>query len=186
MSRIGKLPIVIPENVQVNIENRRVEVAGPKGSLNQTFRPEVKVKREDGKIIVERTADHKTAKSQHGLVRTLISNMVFGVSQGWSKDLELVGTGYRARMEEPKKLVLQVGYSNPVEFEVPDGLEIAVDGNNKIKISGIDKAQVGQIAAQIRKIRRPEPYKGKGIRYSGEKIRKKAGKAAKVGSAFGG
>ena len=185
MSRIGKLPVEIPENVSVEIENRRVTVIGPKGSLVQTFRPEVKIKSEDRKILVERVADHKMARAQHGLARALLSNMVSGVSSGWSKDLELVGTGYRARMEEKDKLVLQVGYSNPVEFIVPEDLEIAVEGNNKIKISGIDKAKVGQVAAQIRKIRPPEPYKGKGIRYLGEKVRRKVGKAAKIGSAFG-
>ena len=185
MSRIGKLPVEIPENVSVEIENRKVTVIGPKGGLVQTFRPEVRIKSEDGKIIVERVADHKMARAQHGLARALISNMVSGVSSGWSKDLELVGTGYRARMEGKDKLVLQVGYSNPVEFIVPQELEITVEGNNKIKIAGIDKAKVGQIAAQIRKIRPPEPYKGKGIRYLGEKVRRKVGKAAKVGSAFG-
>lgn len=185
MSRIGKLPVVIPENVSVEIKNRRITVTGPKGSLVQTFRPEVKIKSEDGKVIVERIADHKMARAQHGLARALISNMVLGVSAGWSKELELVGTGYRARMDSGDKLVLQVGYSNPVEFIIPQNLEVTVEGNNKIKISGIDKAMVGQIAAQIRKVRPPEPYKGKGIRYLGEKVRRKVGKAAKVGSAFG-
>jgi large subunit ribosomal protein L6 len=185
VSRIGKLPVEIPPNVTVEIENRKVKVAGPKGNLTQTFRPEVKIKSEDGKIIVERTADHKMARAQHGLVRSLLSNMVLGVSQGWSKELEIVGTGYRAKMEGKDKLILQVGYSNPVEFIVPEDLEIDVEGVNKIKIAGIDKAKVGQAAAQIRKIRPPEPYKGKGIRYIDEKVKRKVGKTAKVGSAFG-
>ena len=185
MSRIGKLPVEIPQGVSVKIENRRVTVTGPKGDLTQTFRPEVKIKLENGKIIVERVADHKMARAQHGLVRSLLSNMVLGVSQGWSKELEIVGTGYRARMDDKDKLILQVGYSNPVEFIIPAGLEINVEGNNKIKIAGLDKAKVGQAAAQIRKIRPPEPYKGKGIRYVGEKVKRKVGKTAKVGSAFG-
>lgn len=179
------MPVIIPQNVTVDIQNRKVTVSGPKGSLTQTFRPEVKIKSEDGRILVERLADHKMARAQHGLVRALILNMTLGVSEGWSKELELVGTGYRARMDSRDKLILQVGYSNQVEFIVPQDLEITVEGNNKIKISGIDKAMVGQIAAQIRKVRPPEPYKGKGIRYLGEKVRRKVGKAAKVGSAFG-
>jgi len=185
MSRIGKLPVIVPQNVTVDIQNRKVTVSGPKGNLTQTFRPEVKIKFEDGRILVERIADHKMARAQHGLVRALISNMVLGVSEGWSKELELVGTGYRAKMDGGDKLILQVGYSNQVEFIVPQDLEITVEGNNKIRIAGIDKAKVGQVAAQIRKIRPPEPYKGKGIRYLGEKVRRKVGKAAKVGSAFG-
>lgn len=185
MSRIGKIPIEIPNDVKVTIDNHRISVSGPKGTLQQTFRPEVKIIFDGGKLNIERVSDSKLAKSQHGLVRTLVANMIKGVTEGWEKKLELSGVGYRALLDGKEKLILQVGYSHPVEFIVPSGIEFAVEGNNKITVLGLDKAHVGQIAAQIRKVRPPEPYKGKGIHYLGEKIRRKVGKTGKVGSTFG-
>lgn len=180
MSRIGRLPVEIPSGVDVKIDGTHVKIKGPKGELEYMFSHELSLAVEDGSIVVARPSDEKAYRALHGTTRALISNMVIGVTEGFSKDLELVGVGYRANLEG-KNLVLNVGYSHPVEFEPPEGIEFEVaDRNQKITVSGIDKQKVGQIAADIRKVRPPEPYKGKGIRYSGEYIRRKAGKAGKV------
>lgn len=180
MSKVGRQPIEIGKNITVSVENGKVQVKGPGGVLIQDVRPEVKVAVKEGKVLVSRTSEGKLAKSLHGLTRTLIANMVKGVSQGWEKRLEMHGTGYRARFEKDT-LVLTVGFSHPVEIKPVEGITFKVEGNDKIIVSGIDKAQVGQVAAQIRSVRPPEPYKGKGIRYEGEKVRRKPGKAGKVG-----
>jgi large subunit ribosomal protein L6 len=178
MSRIGKKVIPIPSGTKVQVAGNTVTVTGPKGTLNQEFRPEVSVQVEDNTVVVNRAGEEKTQRALHGLYRTLIYNMVEGVSNGFTKSLDLVGVGYRCSLQG-KKLVLQVGYSHPVEIEPPAGVEIAIEGNNKIHVKGADKQAVGDLAAQIRAVRKPEPYKGKGIKYSFEKIRKKAGKSGK-------
>jgi large subunit ribosomal protein L6 len=181
MSRIGKLPVAVPSGVNVTLGEGEVVVKGPKGELRQTILTQaVEVKLEDGKVIVERKGDTKPQRSVHGLTRTLISNMVLGVSKGFRKSLEIQGVGYRAA-KAGEKLNLSLGYSHPVVFEAPKGITLTVEGQNKIHVDGIDKQQVGQVAAKIRSLRAPEPYKGKGIRYEGEFIRKKLGKAGKAG-----
>ena len=178
MSRIGRMPIAVPEGVTVTIaENNKVTVKGPKGTLERVLPVEMDIKQEDGHIIVTRPNDLKKMKSLHGLTRTLINNMVVGVTKGYEKVLEVNGVGYRAQ-KQGKKLVLSLGYSHPVIMTDPEGLESKVDGN-KIVISGIDKEKVGQYAAEIRDKRRPEPYKGKGIKYADEVIRRKVGKTGK-------
>ena len=178
MSRIGRQPVVVPEGVTVEIkENNDVIVKGPKGTLERSLPIEMEIKLEDGKVIVTRPNDQKKMKSLHGLTRTLISNMVIGVKDGFEKTLEVNGVGYRAA-KKGKKLVLTLGYSHPVEMNDPEGLESIVDGN-KITIKGTDKEKVGQYAAEIRDKRRPEPYKGKGIKYTDEVIRRKVGKTGK-------
>ena len=178
MSRIGKMPIAIPAGVTVEVaENNKVTVKGPKGTLSRVLAPELEVKVEGAEIIVNRPNDLKRMKSLHGLTRTLINNMVVGVTQGYEKSLEINGVGYRA-VKEGKKLNLTLGYSHPVIMEDPEGIESSVD-QNKIIVKGIDKEKVGQYAAQIRDKRRPEPYKGKGIKYSDEVIRRKAGQTGK-------
>ncbi len=185
MSRVGRQPIKIPPEVSVEIKDGKVLVKGTKGSLVQVIRPEIKISIEDGQVFVSRSAETKLAKSLHGLTRTLVANMIKGVSQGWEKRLEMHGTGYRAKLED-ESLILTVGFSHPVRIEPVEGISFAVQDNNKITVSGVDKVLVGQIAAQIRRVRPPEPYKGKGIRYDGEKIRRKPGKAAKVGAGLPG
>ena len=178
MSRIGRMPVAIPAGVTVTIEEgNKVTVKGPKGTLERVLPAEMTIKEEDGHIVVTRPNDLKKMKSLHGLTRTLIQNMVIGVSQGYEKTLEVNGVGYRAA-KQGKKLVLNLGYSHPVEMEDPEGLESKVDGN-KIIVSGIDKERVGQYAAEIRDKRKPEPYKGKGIKYADEVIRRKVGKTGK-------
>ena len=178
MSRIGRLPVVVPAGVEVTItENNEVTVKGPKGTLEKALPREMDIKLEDGHVVVTRPSDLKKMKSLHGLTRTLIQNMVTGVSEGYEKVLEVNGVGYRAA-KQGKKLVLSLGYSHPVEMEDPEGLESAVDGN-KIIVKGIDKERVGQYAAEIGDKRRPEPYKGKGIKYADEVIRRKVGKTGK-------
>ncbi len=185
MSRIGKKPIKIPENITVKIDGRIIGVSGPKGNLNCEFRPEVAVKNVNNQILVERVAETAKAKSLHGLTRTLIENMFFGVDKGWNKGLELVGVGYRAEVVG-NDLVLNVGFSHQVKFPAPKGITFEVK-QSLINVSGIDKQLVGETAAQIRRLKPPEPYKGKGIRYVGEIVRKKPGKAAKaVGAVAGG
>lgn len=176
MSRIGKRPVTVPGNVKVNIDGQTVTVEGPKGKLSQTLRPEISVALEDGTLLVTRSGDNKDERSLHGLSRTLVANMVEGVSNGFTKSLELVGVGYRAALQG-KKLVLTIGYSHPVEIDPPAGIEIAVEGANKVHVKGADKQLVGDIAADIRSVRPPEPYKGKGIKYAGEVVRRKAGKS---------
>ena len=178
MSRIGRMPIAVPAGVTVEIaENNHVTVKGPKGTLERTLPSEMDIKLEGEEVVVTRPNDLKKMKSLHGLTRTLIQNMVIGVSQGYEKALEVNGVGYRAQ-KQGKKLVLSLGYSHPVEMEDPEGLESTVDGN-KIVVKGIDKEKVGQYAAEIRAKRSPEPYKGKGIKYDTEVIRRKVGKTGK-------
>ena len=178
MSRIGRLPVANPAGVTVEIkENNHVTVKGPKGTLERVLPAEMEIKQEDGHVVVTRPNDLKKMKSLHGLTRTLIQNMVVGVSEGYTKTLEVNGVGYRAA-KQGNKLVLSLGYSHPVEMEDPEGISSAVDGN-KIVVSGIDKEKVGQYAAEIRDKRRPEPYKGKGIKYADEVIRRKVGKTGK-------
>ena len=179
MSRIGKMPIAIPAGVTVDIaENNKVTVKGPKGTLERVLVPEMEITKEGEEIIVKRPNDLKRMKSLHGLTRTLIHNMVVGVTNGYEKVLEINGVGYRAQ-KQGKKLTLSLGYSHPVEMEDPEGIETVVDGQNKITVKGIDKEKVGQYAAEIRDKRRPEPYKGKGIKYADETIRRKVGKTGK-------
>jgi len=178
MSRIGKQPIDIPSGVDVAVDGSRVTVKGPRGTLEQSFHDEVRILHEDGSIRVERPDDDGFHRSLHGLTRTLIANMVDGVTNGFEKRLEIVGVGYRAVLKG-KALELAVGYSHPVTVPAPEGIEFEVPAPNRITVRGNDKQAVGEIAANIRKIRKPEPYKGKGIRYEGEYVRKKAGKAAK-------
>ena len=178
MSRIGRLPVVVPSGVTVDIkEKNEVTVKGPKGRLSRVLPAEMDIKLEDGHVVVTRPSDLKKMKSLHGLTRTLIQNMVTGVTDGYEKVLEVNGVGYRAA-KQGKKLVLNLGYSHPVEMEDPQGIESSVDGN-KIIVKGIDKEKVGQYAAEIREKRKPEPYKGKGIKYADEVIRKKVGKTGK-------
>ena len=179
MSRIGKMPIAVPAGVTVDIaENNKVTVKGPKGTLERVLPEEMEIKLEGAEIVVSRPNDLKKMKSLHGLTRTLIANMVKGVTEGYEKVLEINGVGYRAA-KQGKKLVLSLGYSHPVEMTDPDGLEAVVDGQNKIIVKGIDKEKVGQYAAEIRDKRRPEPYKGKGIKYADEVIRRKVGMTGK-------
>ena len=179
MSRIGRMPIAIPAGVTVTIaENNLVTVKGPKGTLERQLPTEMEIKEEDGHIIVSRPNDLKKMKSLHGLTRTLISNMIHGVTEGYEKKLEVNGVGYRAQ-KQGKKLTLSLGYSHPVEMEDPEGIETFLDGQNVIIVKGISKEKVGQYAAEIRDKRRPEPYKGKGIKYADEVIRRKVGKTGK-------
>lgn len=181
MSRIGRMPILVPAGVQVEIEDSRVTVRGPKGELVRLFPPDMTISFEEGQIIVRRPTDNRKHRSLHGLTRALLANMVQGVSEGFRKELEIVGVGYRAAMQG-EKLVLNVGYSHSVEIAPPEGITITVGrGAKEIAVEGVDKELVGQIAAQIRAVRKPEPYKGKGIRYVGEQVRRKAGKAGKKG-----
>ena len=178
MSRIGRMPIAVPAGVTVDIaENNKVTIKGPKGTLERVLPAEMEIKQEDGHLVVTRPNDLKRMKSLHGLTRTLLNNMVVGVTDGFTKELEVNGVGYRAS-KQGKKLVLALGYSHPVELEDPEGLESTVDGN-KITVKGIDKEKVGQYAAEIRAKREPEPYKGKGIKYVDEVIRRKVGKTGK-------
>ncbi|MDD6844522.1 MAG: 50S ribosomal protein L6 [Lachnospira sp.] len=179
MSRIGRMPIAVPAGVTVDIaENNKVTVKGPKGTLERVLPAEMEIKLEGSEVVVSRPNDLKKMKSLHGLTRTLINNMVIGVSEGYEKKLEINGVGYRAQ-KQGKKLVLSLGYSHPVEMEDPEGLETVVDGTNIIVVKGIDKEKVGQYAAEIRAKRSPEPYKGKGIKYADEVIRRKVGKTGK-------
>jgi large subunit ribosomal protein L6 len=179
MSRIGKQPITLPRGVEVRIEGSQVTVKGPKGELSQAIDPDLKVEQQDGQLVLSRPSDQPRHRSMHGLYRTLVANMVTGVSEGFSKTLEMQGVGYRAQMQGPT-LVLNIGFSHPVEVSPPSNIEFEVDGTSKIIIKGMSKEQVGQVAADVRKIRPPEPYKGKGIRYAGEYVRRKAGKAGKA------
>ena len=179
MSRIGRMPIAIPAGVTVEVaENNKVTVKGPKGTLERVLPEEMTIKLEDGHVVVTRPNDLKKMKSLHGLTRTMINNMVVGVTTGYEKKLEVNGVGYKAA-KAGKKLTLSLGYSHPVEMEDPEGIETVLDGQNIIIVKGIDKEKVGQFAAEIRDKRRPEPYKGKGIKYADEVIRRKEGKAGK-------
>jgi large subunit ribosomal protein L6 len=176
MSRIGRKPIAIPAGVKVEVEEAAVRVKGPKGELEQTFRPEINIVVDDGEIRVERPSDTKTHRALHGLTRSLVSNMVVGVSEGFKKGLEIVGVGYRAE-KRGNTLVLHIGYSHLVEYPEPEGITITTPNPTTVVVEGIDRQRVGQVAAEIRAYRPPEPYKGKGIRYQGEEVRRKAGKA---------
>ncbi len=179
MSRIGRMPIAVPAGVTVDIaENNKVTVKGPKGTLERALAPEMEIKQEGDTITVSRPNDLKKMKSLHGLTRTLLNNMIIGVSQGYEKVLEINGVGYRA-VKQGKKLTLSLGYSHPVEMQDPEGIETVMEGQNKIIVKGIDKEKVGQYAAEIREKRAPEPYKGKGIKYADEVIRRKVGKTGK-------
>ena len=179
MSRIGKLPVAIPSGVNVDLADQTVKVKGPKGELVQPLLRHVTVKMADGQIVIERNGDDKDQRAAHGLTRTLINNMVQGVTKGYRKSLELQGVGYRVA-KAGEKLNLTLGFSHPVTFTPPKGVSFVVEGQNKIHVEGIDKQLVGQVAADIRKLRPPEPYKGKGIRYDGEVVKKKLGKAGKA------
>jgi len=179
MSRIGNQPIIIPDSVTVTQEGNSVTVKGPQGELTQGLPKQIKIEIKDKELTFSRPTDTPEIKSLHGLTRALVNNMITGVTQGYSKELEMVGTGYRVA-KSGDKLTLSVGYSHPIEFTPNSGISFEVEGNNKITIKGIDKQLVGQVAANIRAVRPPEPYKGKGIRYVGEQVRRKAGKAAKA------
>ncbi|QKG85582.1 50S ribosomal protein L6 [Kroppenstedtia pulmonis] len=178
MSRIGKKPITIPKGVEVKVDGDTISVKGPKGSLSRNLDTEMMVKVEENEIIVERPSDHRKHRAMHGTVRSLVANMVEGVTNGYSKTLELVGVGYRAQ-KKGSNIVLNVGYSHPVEVNPIDGVELEVPSQTQIVVKGIDKEKVGAQAANIRSIREPEPYKGKGIKYSDERIRRKEGKTGK-------
>ncbi|OHD14122.1 MAG: 50S ribosomal protein L6 [Spirochaetes bacterium GWD1_27_9] len=178
MSRIGNLAVVVPTGVKVNNNNNELFIEGPKGKLNLPLKSEVKISLENSILKVSRVGDNNVEKSLHGLYRVLINNMIIGVTKGYEKKLEISGTGFKANVQG-KKIVLNLGYSHPVEYEIPEGIKITVEENTKLTIAGIDKHLVGQVAAVIRRMRPPEPYKGKGIKYAGEVIRRKAGKATK-------
>ncbi|MCR4443123.1 MAG: 50S ribosomal protein L6 [Peptococcaceae bacterium] len=180
MSRIGKLPVTIPAGVEVKLDGHHIQVKGPKGTLSRTLHKDINIKVEDGKIIVSRSSGEKQHRALHGLTRALVNNMVEGVTRGFEKSLELVGVGYRAS-KQGNKLVLAVGYSHPVEIEPEKGLEIEVPAPTRIIVKGADKEKVGLLAANIRAVREPEPYKGKGIKYVDENIRRKVGKAGAKG-----
>ena len=180
MSRIGRLPITVPSGVDVTIDGRNVTVTGPKGTLSRSLHPDITVSREDGTLVVTRPTEQKTHKQLHGLTRTLVNNMVVGVTDGYRKGLEITGVGYRATLNG-KKLTLNLGYSHPIEIDPPEGITFEVENPTRLAVVGIDKELVGQIAAKVRATRKPEPYKGKGVRYAGEYIRRKAGKAGKIG-----
>ena len=178
MSRIGRLPIEIPSGVTVAADGQVVSVKGPKGELALTVANPIEVKIEDSQVLVTRPDDERLSRSLHGMTRTLINNQIIGVTQGYTKDLEIVGTGYRVA-QKGRSVEFAVGFSHPVLVEPPAGISLTVEGNNKLTVSGIDKQAVGEVAANIRKIRKPEPYKGKGVRYAGEIVRRKAGKSGK-------
>jgi large subunit ribosomal protein L6 len=183
MSRIGLKPIPVPDKVQIDIQGSRVTVTGPKGELSRIFHPDMSIGLEDGILRVQRPTDHRMHRALHGLTRALLANMVTGVSEGFTKTLEIVGTGYRAELQGDK-LTLHLGYSHPIEFDAPDGIVFEVPrGGRTVVVSGIDKELVGETAARIRRQRAPESYKGKGVRYQGEYVRRKAGKAGRVGQA---
>lgn len=178
MSRIGKLPVAIPAGVKVSLDGNKMTVQGPKGSLSQDLHERMSIAVETEQIIVKRSTDSKTDSALHGLTRALINNMVVGVTTGFKKDLEINGVGYRAEISG-KVLTLSLGYSHPVVYELPEGISVEVEKQTKLSVSGIDKQQVGSAAAKIRSFRKPEPYKGKGIKYADERIVRKAGKAGK-------
>ena len=178
MSRIGKLPIDIPSGVEVKVDGDVVTVKGAKGELRQTVPAPIEVKVDAGQVVVSRPDDQRTSKALHGLTRTLLHNTIVGVSQGFSKSLEIVGTGYRAQAKGAG-VEFSLGYSHTITVEPPEGISFSVEGANKVIVSGSDKQSVGEVAAKLRKLRPPEPYKGKGIRYEGEHVRRKAGKAGK-------
>ena len=178
MSRIGRLPIPVPAGVDVSIDGSLVTVKGPKGALTHTVVEPISISREDGELLVTRPDDERDSRARHGLTRTLVNNMVVGVTQGYTKSMEIVGVGYRV-VAKGSNLEFALGYSHPVPVEAPKGITFVVESPIKFRVEGIDKQQVGEVAANIRKLRKPEPYKGKGIRYAGEVVRRKVGKAGK-------
>jgi large subunit ribosomal protein L6 len=178
MSRIGKLPITVPGGVDVKIEGQKVTVKGSKGELSLVVAEPIRVALEEGQVLVTRPDDERNSRALHGLTRTLLNNNIIGVTEGYVKQLEVVGTGYRVQ-QKGAGLELALGFSHPVNVDAPEGITLAVEGNTKITVSGISKQAVGEAAANIRKLKKPEPYKGKGIRYAGENVRRKAGKAGK-------
>ncbi|MCU1493568.1 MAG: ribosomal protein [Acidimicrobiaceae bacterium] len=181
MSRIGRVPIPVPSGVEVDLGDSRVVVRGPKGSLEREIHSRISLRRDDETkaVIVERPNDERMSRALHGLTRTLVANMVLGVTDGFAKDLEIVGVGYRAIAKGPSQLELALGFSHPVVVDAPEGISFEVPAPTRITVRGIDKEKVGQVAADIRKLRKPEPYKGKGVRYAGEVVLRKAGKAGK-------
>ena len=180
MSRIGRLPITVPSGVDVTIDGRNVTVKGPRGSLSRSLHPDMTLSRDEASLVVTRPTEQKTHKQLHGLTRTLVNNMVVGVTDGYRKGLEITGVGYRA-IKTGEKLTLSLGYSHQIEIDPPEGISFEVETPTRLAVVGIDKELVGQIAAKVRSTRKPEPYKGKGVRYAGEYIRRKAGKAGKIG-----
>jgi large subunit ribosomal protein L6 len=180
MSRIGRMPVIVPSGVDVSIDGPLVTVKGPKGTLSHTVVSPISVaKGEDGALAVTRPDDERESRARHGLTRTLVNNMVIGVTEGYEKKLEIVGVGYRVLSKGPAQLEFQLGYSHSITFNAPEGITFTVDGPTRLGVQGIDKQLVGEVAANIRKLRKPEPYKGKGVRYAGEHIRRKVGKAGK-------
>jgi len=179
VSRIGKNPITVPGGVDVTVADRTITVKGPKGTLSRELPGVITVRQEDGSLLVERPDDERQNRAQHGLTRTLVANMVLGVTEGFTKELEIIGVGYRAAAQGPGGLELALGFSHPVRVRAPEGIEFETPLPTRIVVRGIDKEQVGQVAADIRKIRKPEPYKGKGVRYLGEHVQRKAGKTGK-------
>ena len=179
MSRIGKAPIPVPSGVTVTIADRHITVAGPKGSLDRDIPGVITIRQDDSELLVERPNDERQNRAQHGLTRSLVNNMVVGVTEGFVKELEIVGVGYRATAQGSNAIELALGFSHPVRVEAPPGIEFEVPQPTRISVKGIDKEAVGQVAANIRKIRKPEPYKGKGVRYAGERVQRKAGKTGK-------
>ena len=179
MSRIGRSPIPVPSGVDIAVRDRRVTVRGPQGVLERDIPGEITIRQEESTLLVERPDDQRHNRALHGLTRSLVANMVTGVTTGFTKELEIVGVGYRATPQGPNKIELALGFSHPVPFEAPAGVTFEVPAPTRIVVKGIDKEMVGQVAANIRKIRKPEPYKGKGVRYAGERVQRKAGKAAK-------
>jgi large subunit ribosomal protein L6 len=179
MSRIGKLPVQVPTGVDVQIDGALVTVKGPKGTLSHTVAAPITVEQGEGVLDVKRPDDERVSRSLHGLTRTLVNNMVVGVTDGYEKRLEIVGVGYRVLSKSPTQLEFQLGYSHPIIFNAPDGITFAVENQTRFGVQGIDKQLVGEVAANIRKLRKPEPYKGKGVRYAGEHVRRKVGKAGK-------
>jgi len=181
MSRVGRLPIPIPSGVDVDVQGSRITVTGPRGTLEREVSPVLTVIPEEGRLRVERPDDEKRSRELHGLTRTLINNMVVGVTEGYRRGLEIQGVGYRAQLVG-SKLQLSLGYSHPIEIDPPEGIAFEVENPTRVAVTGIDKELVGRMAARVRSTRKPEPYKGKGVRYAGEVVRRKAGKAGKIGS----
>jgi large subunit ribosomal protein L6 len=179
MSRIGKAPISVPSGVEVNVDGQTVRVKGPKGELSRQVHETIRVSKNDAEVVVERGDDTNESKALHGLTRSLINNMVIGVTNGYEKELEIQGVGYRAQAQGPSKIELALGFSHPIVVDAPEGVTFETPQPTRVLVKGIDKEVVGQAAANIRKLRKPEPYKGKGVRYVGEYVRRKAGKAAK-------
>ncbi|MFZ2059090.1 MAG: 50S ribosomal protein L6 [Acidimicrobiales bacterium] len=179
MSRVGRSPIEVPSGVEVTLQDRNVAVSGPQGTLQRDLPGNITVRRLDAVLLVERPDDQRSSRALHGLTRSLIQNMVTGVTAGFTKELEIVGVGYRATLKSPQRLELALGFSHPVVVDAPEGISFEVPTPLRIVVKGIDKEAVGQVAADIRRVRKPEPYKGKGVRYAGEVVQRKAGKAAK-------